>query len=134
MNVPLGGQGGVILISTDVNALAGAGIAGRLAARIRTAYQRLRKDHLVDQVILQHLARAEVAVGWSIGPTLFGRYYDPEERILYLERSFAVEILDAPYPVLKAIAKDLRQTFRQQEVILKCHETGVVEHVRGESP
>jgi hypothetical protein len=132
VKVPLGGQGGVILLSTDVNATVGVRIADWVIAQIRTSYQRVRKDRLVDRVILDELARAGIAVGWSIGPTLLGRYYDPEERILYVERSFSVEILDAPYPLLRAIAKELRQTFRQQEVILKSHDTGVAEHVRGD--
>ena len=76
------------------------------------------------------LAEAGVGVGWSIGATLLGRYFDPETRTLYVERSFSVEILDAPYPLLKSIAEGLRQVFRQQEVILKSYDTGEAEHIR----
>ena len=42
------------------------------------------------------------------------------------------EILDAPYPLVKAIAEQLRRTFRQQEVILKNYDTGEAEHIRQE--
>ncbi len=132
MQVPLGGQGGMILLSTDVNATVGRRIGDWLLAKLRTNWQRRWKDRLVDRVVLEQLAKAGVPVGWSIGPTLPGRYYDPENRILYRERSFSVEILDAPYPLLKAIAEELRRTFRQQEVILKSYDTGVAEHVRPE--
>ena len=61
-----------------------------------------------------------------------GRYYDPEKKVLYVERSFSVEVLDAPYPLLKAIAEKLRRAFRQQEVILKSYDTGEAEHLRQE--
>lgn len=57
-------------------------------------------------------------------------YYDPEKKLLYVERSFSVEVIDAPYPLLKAIAEELRRTFRQQEVILKSYDTGEAEHIR----
>jgi len=73
-----------------------------------------------------------VATGWSIGATVLGRYYDPETKVLYMERSFSVEVLDAPYPLLKAIAEKLRQAFRQQEVILKSYDTEKAEHIRQE--
>ena len=35
-----------------------------------------------------------MAVGWSIGATLLGRYYDPVKQLLYVERSFWVEMLN----------------------------------------
>jgi hypothetical protein len=41
-----------------------------------------------------------------------------------------VEILDAPYPVLKAIAHDLLLTFRQEAVIFKSYDTGEFERIR----
>jgi hypothetical protein len=85
---------------------------------------------LVDRVILEQLAKAGVAIGWSVGPTVLGRYYDPEKKLLYVERSFSVQILDAPYPLLKGIAEELRRAFRQQEVILKSYDTGEAEHIR----
>ncbi len=132
MKVPLGGTGGMILLSTDVNASVGNRISDWLAAKLRTFWQRWRRDRLVDRVILEQLARAGVAVGWSIGATVLGRYYDPEKKVLYAERSFSVEILDAPYPLLKAIAVELRRTFLQEEVILKSYDTGEAEHIRQE--
>jgi hypothetical protein len=120
----------MILLSTDLNATVGEGSIAWLAAKLRTAWQRYRKNHLVDQVVLEELQNAGLAMGWSIGATVLGRYYDPEQKLLYVERSFAVEVLDAPYPLLKAIAAKLRRTFRQQEVILKSFDTGVAEHIR----
>jgi hypothetical protein len=92
--------------------------------------QRLFKDRIVDRVILSILDRSGVTVGWSISSIFKGRYYDPEHHVLYSERSFYVEILDAPYPILKDIAEQLRHTFRQQEVIVKSYDTGEAEHVR----
>jgi hypothetical protein len=133
VKVPLGGKGGMILLSTDVNATVGKGIRSWLAAKLRTSWQRRMRDTLVDQVILEQLANASVVVGWSIGATVVGRYYDPEKKVLYVERSFSVEVLDAPYPLLKAIAEKLRQAFRQQEVILKSYDTVEAEHIRQES-
>ena len=132
MKVPLGGKGGMILLSTDVNATVGNGIRSWLAAKLRTSWQRCRRDALVDQVILEQLAKASLAIGWSIGAMVVGRYYDPEKKVLYVERSFSVEVLDAPYPLLKAIAEKLRRAFRQQEVILKSYDTGEAEHIRQE--
>lgn len=131
MKVPIGGKGGMVLLSTDVNAAVGQRISDWIAAKLRTSLQRWRKHGLVDGIIQGQLAKAGVAIGWSIGPTHLGRYYDPETRVLYVERSFYVEILDAPYPLLKAIAEELRLAFQQQEVILKSYDTGEAEHVRG---
>lgn len=132
MKVPIGGKGGMILLSTDVNVSVGDRLDFWVAAKLRTVWQRWRKDRLVDRTILKQLSRAGVATGWSIGATLRGRYYDPDTRTLYVEQSFSVEILDAPYPLLKSIAVELRRTFRQQEVILKSYDTGETEHVRDE--
>jgi hypothetical protein len=126
----VGGKGGMILLSTDVNAAVGKRIGDWLAAKVQTFLQRRYRDRLVDRVILEQLAEAGLAVGWSIGPTILGRYYDPEKKVLYIERSFTVEILDAPYPLLKAIAQALRRTFRQEEVIVKSYDTGEAEHLR----
>jgi hypothetical protein len=123
----------MILLSTDVNATVGNGISDWFWAILLTWWQRRRKDRLVDRVILEQLAKAGVPVGWSIGPAVLGRYYDPDKKVLYVERSFSVEILDAPYPLLKAIAEGLRRSFRQQEVILKNYDTGEAEHVREET-
>jgi hypothetical protein len=128
VKVPLGGKGGMILLSTDVNATFGNTILDQIAAKLLTWRQRLFRSKLVDRTILALLNHFGVAVGWSIGPVMQGRYYDPEQRILYLERSFQVEILDAPYPILRAIAEDLRRVFEQREVILKSYETGEIEH------
>lgn len=130
MKVPLGGKGGMILLSTDVNATVTNRVGAWIMANLRTFWQRRRKNRLVDRAILEQLARAGVGMGWSVGATLLGRYYDPEKQLLYLERSFWVEILDAPYPLVKAIAEELRRTFRQEEVILKSYDTGVAEHLR----
>jgi hypothetical protein len=130
VKVPPGGKGGMILLSTDVNAAVGKRIGDWLAAKVRTFLQRRWRDRLVDRVIREQLAEPGVAVGWSIGPTVLGRYYDPEKKILYAERSFSVEIIDAPYPLLKAIAQALGHTFLQEEVILKSYDTGETEHIR----
>jgi hypothetical protein len=130
VKVPLGGKGGTILLSTDVNATVGNRAPNWIAAKLRTCWQRWWKARLVDRTIREQLTRAGVGVGWSIGATLLGRYYDPEKKILYMERSFQVEILDAPYPLMRAIAEELRRTFRQQEVILKSYDTGEAEHIR----
>jgi hypothetical protein len=130
VKVPLGGKGGMVLLSTDVNATVGDHVWDWLVAKLQTGWQRRQKVRLVDRVILKELATAGLAVGWSVGPTVLGRYYDPEKQLLYVEWSFSVEILDAPYPLLKTIAEELRQAFRQQEVILKSYDTGEAEHIQ----
>jgi hypothetical protein len=130
VKVPIGGKGGMILLSTDVNATSGIAFLDRIAAHFSTWQQRLFRSRLVDRTISEQLDRFGVATGWSIGPIIKGRYDDPEKRILYLERSFQVEILDAPYPIIRAIAEELRQLFKQREVILKNYETGETEHIQ----
>jgi len=120
----------MILLSTDVNATVGNRLPDWLVARLQTGWQRCWRDRYVDRVILEQLANAGVAMGWSVGPMVLGRYYDPDRKLLYVERSFSVEILDAPYPLLKGIAEVLRRAFRQQEVILKSYDTGEAEHIR----
>jgi hypothetical protein len=69
VKVPLGGQGGMVLLSTDVNATVGDGIWERLVARLQTGWQRRRKVGVVDRAILEQLATAGLAIGWSVGPT-----------------------------------------------------------------
>ena len=81
----------------------------------------------------ERIALSERRARWLVhrshtsGPVLRSR-----GRVLFVEPSFSVEILDASYPSLKAIAQELRGTFRQQEVILKSYDTGIAEHVRPE--
>ena len=130
MKVPIGGRGGIILLSTDVNATVGSHIAARIGAKLRTFWQKWRKERLVDRIILEQLSKAGVAIGWSIGPNHLGRYFDPEKNVVYAEQSFAVEILDAPYPLLQTIAEALRRTFQQQEIILRSYDTGDAVHIR----
>jgi hypothetical protein len=130
VKVPTGAKGGMILLSTDVNAIVGTGIWSQLAARLSTWRQRFFRPSIVDRIVLEEIDRFGVPLGWSISEMFRGRYYDPEERVLYLERSFFVEILDAPYPMLRAIAEKLRRAFEQQEVILKSYETDEAEHIR----
>jgi hypothetical protein len=120
----------MILLSADVNANVGNSLGDWLAAVLRTCYQRRFRDKLVDRTMLDQLGKAGIATGWSISPIFTGRYYDPATKTLYLERSFHVEILDAPYPLLLAIAEALRLILRQEEVILKSYDTGVAEHIR----
>jgi len=96
VKVPIDGKGGMILLSTDVNATADRRFRGWITAMFWTVWHRVFVVRLVDRAILRQLKRSGVKIGWSIGPTLYGRYYDPEKDILYSERSFSVEILDAP--------------------------------------
>jgi hypothetical protein len=123
----------MILLSTDVNATAGNTFWERFKARLSTWRQRFFRARIVDRIILHSIDRFDVPLGWSISGMSRGRYYDPQERVLYLERSFSVEILDAPDPILREIAEELRSAFQQQEVILKSYETGNAEHIRGRS-
>ena len=60
MKVPLGGKGGMILLSTDVNATVGHRVRDWLVAILQTAWQRCWRDHLVDQIILEQLAKAGI--------------------------------------------------------------------------
>jgi len=120
----------MILLSSDVNATVRKTTWSRLAARLSTWRQRFFRARIVDRIVLEQVDHFGVPLGWSISPMFHGRYCDPEERVLYLERSFFVEIIDAPYPVLRAIAEELRCAFEQQEVILKNYETGEAEHIR----
>jgi len=122
----------MILLSTDVNATVGKSLRDWVAAKLRTCWQRWRKERLVDRTILEQLAKAGVGIGWSIGATLLGWYFDPQQKILYVERSFWVEILDAPDPLVKAIAAELRRVFQKQEVNLKSYDTGEAVHIREE--
>jgi hypothetical protein len=130
VKVPLGGKRGMVLLSTDVNATGATGLGARITAWLRTWWQRWRKERLADAAIRQQLTKAGVAVGWSIGGTLLGRDHGPVKQLLYIERSFWVEMLHAPYPLLNVIAEALRQAFHQEEVILKRYDTGVAEHIR----
>lgn len=109
-------------------------IIDRIAAKLRTYWQRFFKDLIVDRAVLEILTQSGVGVGWSIGPTFKGRFYDAQKKVLYPERSFYVEVLDAPYPLLKTIAEKLRRAFKQQEVILKSYDTGETEHIQEQKP
>jgi hypothetical protein len=133
VKIPIGGRGGIIFLSTDVNATVGSQITDWIGAKLRTLWQRCRKERWVDRIVVEQLGNAGVGIGWSIGPTLLGRYYDPEKKVLYIERAFSVEIFDAPYPLLQAITEALRRTFQQQEVILRSYDTGEAEHTRSKT-
>ena len=117
------GYGGMVVMSTDVNATSGSGLKNRIKSFARKMLQRFFKDKYTDEV-LNNLAREyNIETGWSIGNLFRGRYFSKEQQLTFDEKSFTVDIRGAPLEFVKEVAVALCKKFHQESVLLVEHKT-----------
>jgi len=118
-------KGGQVVFSTDVNAtVQGKGIIGKLKGwlqgKIETTVNRILKQKKLDKIM-----KAKDVYAFSVGNFFRGAYKDNKGRI-WNEKSVAVEIIGIPPKALKEIANDIKQSFKQESVLVKEYATGKI--------
>lgn len=121
-DVPTGEKGGIVVFSTDVNAvdLDNNKFINFFKQKIATIINRFRATSKIDKI-----ANKNDLVGWTIGHHLDGRYKAKNGQN-YGENSLSVEIIGVSYDRLVAIAEDLCRAFRQESVLCKSWDNGKV--------
>lgn len=110
-------KGGVIVFSTDVNALdvSKSKIKNYMKGKYRTIINRVFYGKKVSDIITKKFS--EIGA-FSIGNAFRGRYVSDGK--VYNEKSVSLEVLGIPTDVAAQIAKD----FSQESVLLKDYNTG----------
>jgi hypothetical protein len=116
--------GGMIVMSTDVNATAGRGFLGWAKGFLKTQLNRWMKDSRVDEELRRLVEERGVDTGWSIGNLFRGRFMSPKSGKKFDEKSFAVDIRGVPFDFVKAAAEVLRRKFSQEGVLVVDHANG----------
>lgn len=129
MNFDEGYKGGIIVFSTDVNALDTAetdSIVDRIRSFFRTGFKtmvnRLMHTRKLDDVF----KKFEEIGGWSVGRFFRGRYLDKSTGTIYSEKSLSVEIIGITSEVLIKVAEHIAREFEQKEVLVKDHNNGKI--------
>jgi len=110
--------GGMIVMSTDVNATAGRGFIGWAKGITKTFFNRLLRTKKVDKEMMRELKRRGLDMGWSVGNLFKGRYHNPKTGENFDERSFAVDVRGAPMGLVEDVAKALMKKFDQHSVLV----------------
>lgn len=144
-------RGGIIVISTDVNAVMDEpeepGVGGavqkqaaikRMASQLKskaialakTWNNRIKKDSKVTATAKAVNARQDgsddIIQGLSIGKLFKGRYISPETGKVYDEKSFTIEVAGISSERLMEFATQLARDFAQMEVLVKDANSGEV--------
>jgi len=116
--------GGMIVMSTDVNATAGKGWLGKLKSWTKTMMNRVKRVRRVDEAVQDVLRQRGESSGWTIGRMLRGRYHDKDTDTLFNEKSFTIDISGVPYSTIKDVGYELAKKFNQKCVLAVDHATG----------
>jgi len=115
--------GGMIVLSTDVNATAG-GIKGIAKRALKTWFNRLTRSRKVDDAVREQVMEKGIDTGWSVGNLFRGRYFSKKSGKQFNEKSFAVDIRGVPFNFVKGVAKSLMKKFDQESVLVIDHKSG----------
>ena len=120
--VPDNERGGIISLSTDVNAvqLSDNKLINAIKQFILTWKQRLTYSEKVDKVAQKHQL-----VGWTIGKFLNGRYTGKNGDV-FDENSISIEVVGVESAKLIEIAEDFCREFNQESVLLKDYNSGKI--------
>lgn len=116
--------GGMIVMSTDVNANAQGNWKSRAKGLIQTWYNRINRVKLVDRGVQEQLRSKGMESGWSIGNLYRGRYYSPKSDQTFNEKSFSIDIRGVPMDFVRDTAKKLGKLFNQESVLVVDHKNG----------
>lgn len=108
-------QGGMVILSTDVNALPQSEnkIIDWVIKKVKTLNNRLRGTKKIDDIAQEH-----DLVGWTVGHFLSGRYTAKNGKA-FGENSLSVEIIGIDTNTLIEIATELCEVFEQETVLVK---------------
>lgn len=113
-------RGGIIVFSTDVNAiqLSQNKLLNYCKTKLATFLNRINATKKVDRIANKHSL-----VGWTLGHYLDGRYKAKNGKN-FGEKSLSVEIIGVDSKTLIKIAEDICADFMQEAVLCKDYSTG----------
>lgn len=113
-------KGGVIVLSTDVNAkeLSPNKLINWFKQKSTALKNRVNKNKIIDKV-----ANGHKLIGWTVGKFLNGRYRS-KSGVNFGENSLSIEIIGVTTTELISIAEDLYREFVQETVLVKDYATG----------
>lgn len=117
-------KGGIIVFSTDVNAMVDAKgfvnkIKGFFKGKFNTLMNRLLRIKKLDSLLKNY----KDVMAYSIGNFFKGKYFDRKTGKTYSEKSLSIEIIGIPSDLLVPIAESIAKEFMQKEVLVKNYET-----------
>ena len=118
------GYGGMIVLSTDVNATKAKGLRGWIESTGKTMTNRLFCSRMVDSVIQDKATQQGLQIGWSVGRMFKGRYFSPKSKKPFNEKSFSVDLRGAPIDFVKEVGAALAKKFNQEAVLIIDHKSG----------
>lgn len=113
--------GGMIVMSTDVNATGGNSLKSKLKSLTKTWFNRFMRSRKTDETMRELIKERGIDTGWSIGNLFKGRYFSPKSGQTFNEKSFAIDILGVPFDFVKDVAKVIRKKFDQESVLVINH-------------
>ena len=116
--------GGMIVVSTDVNAKAGKGWVGWAKKYVQTWRNRLLKVKIVDEELSNEMKEKGMESGWSVGNLFRGRFYSTKTGKTFNEKSFCIDIRGVPFDFVKDAARKLGKEFNQESVLVVDHSNG----------
>lgn len=121
-DVPNEEKGGIIVFSTDVNAveLDKNKFLNFFKQKIVTILNRFKATSKIDKI-----ANENDLVGWTIGKYLNGRYKAKNGKN-FGENSLSVELIGISFEKLVSIAETICKDFKQECVLVKSYENGKV--------
>lgn len=121
-------KGGIIVLSTDVNAVEVSDnkFINAIKKIARTFKNRISYNKKIDAVANKHNL-----IGWTVGKFLSGRYR-AKNGVNFGENSLSVEIIGVSTDDLIDIAEDLCEEFSQETVLVKDYSTGKIFFVNSE--
>ena len=117
-------KGGIIVFSTDVNAVIDAKgfkavVKGFFKTKFSTFLNRFKRHSKISNV-LQSFNDVQA---YSVGNFFRGKYFDRGTGKTYSEKSMSVEIIGIPTEMLVPIAEKIAIEFNQKEVLVKEYGT-----------
>ena len=123
---PVNEKGGVIVFSTDVNAVQmdEQKVINFLKQKMQTISNRINSTKKIDRI-----AKSHGLIGWTIGKYLNGRYTADNGK-QYGENSLSLEIIGVSCATLIKIAEELCTSFVQESALVKDYSSGSVMFVK----
>lgn len=114
--------GGVIVFSTDVNAveLSKNKFLNKIKQFYNTWKHRITRQSKIDKVAVEHNIEA-----WSVGNFFKGKYKSETGKI-FDEKSLAIEVIYIPLAELIELAESLCEEFKQECVLVKSYSTNKI--------
>ena len=122
-------EGGVIVFSTDVNAvkLDDNAVMNWIKQKWATITNRLGYNSKLDKIAKKH----EGVYAWTIGKYLHGRYKAKNNKV-FDENSLSVELLNVDSDTLLSVAEDICRDFNQETVLVKDYANDKIYFVNGD--